>query len=80
MTEPTKFAADFDYTDAELLAAFRQCLIAISITGQSYQIGTRIFTNANLAEVRTTINWLESRVATSNGTGPAEVVARMVRR
>lgn len=75
-----KLVADFDYTDAELLALFRQALAHISIGGQNYQIGDRIFEAGDLPEIRTTITWLEQRVNADAATGPAELVARMVRR
>lgn len=55
-------------TDAEMLVAFRQCMIAIAYHGQSYQIGKRMFTRADLAEVRETIDWLEGKVSAAAAT------------
>lgn len=57
-------------TDQELLDSFRACLIRISVAGQSYQMkGGRIYTAANITEVRKTIDWLETRIAAADTGG-----------
>jgi hypothetical protein len=65
MTE--KYAAANDYTDAELLALYRECLARISVSGQSYQMtlggGTRNFTAADLKQVREMVTWLEDKIS-----------------
>ena len=76
----TKYVADFDYTNAELLALYRQCLARISVSGQEYEIGTRRFTAADLAEVRATINELEQKVSAGTCRGAAESLVSLRRR
>lgn len=73
----SKYVAQFEYTDAELLALFREALARVSVSGQSYQIAGRIFTAANLPEIRKQVEWLESRVNATSG--PAENIARLKR-
>ncbi len=65
-------------TDDELaLADAYACLRSILQTGQSYQIGDRIYTNANLREVRELIDSLSTRVNNANSTsGPIDIMAR----
>lgn len=53
-------------TDSELLDLYRACLAKIAVSGQEYQIGDRTFTAADIAEVRTTISWLESRISAAD--------------
>ena len=57
-----KLTADFDYSDAELLALFREAFAKITVTGGSYKFGDREFTSHDLPEIRKTIAWLEQRV------------------
>ena len=52
----TKYVAGFEYTDAELLALWRECLARISVSGQEYQMdlpggGTQRYTAADIAEM-----------------------------
>jgi len=49
-------------TYAQLLEVYKEALYAIAVSGQSYKIGPREFTRANLKEIRDTINWLEFEV------------------
>lgn len=56
-------------TDAELLVLFRACLARISVAGQSYQLNGRIYTAANLTEVKNMIDWLESKISTASTGG-----------
>jgi hypothetical protein len=58
-------------TDAEMLALWKACLASISVVGQSYKIRERMFTHADLAEVRATVDWLEAKVAAVDGRGAA---------
>lgn len=63
-----KYEASATYTDAELLEHFRECMVAIAVKGQEYEFDGRIFTRADISEVRKTITWLETRVnAASSG-------------
>lgn len=64
-----KLVAGFEYTDAELLALFRECLAKISVRGQSYMIAGKTYTSLDVADVLQTISALESRVAASSS-GP----------
>lgn len=65
MSGDTKFVAQNQYTDQELLDLYREALASIS-QKQSYQMnvggGTRMLTLANLEEVRSQIEWLELRI------------------
>lgn len=83
----TKYVAGFSYTNQELLDLYRECLAAISVRGQSYQMniggGTRMFTEASLREVRATIADLEQKVdaetAAAAGLGGAQNLVRFRR-
>ncbi len=77
----TKYVADDEYTDAELLALFRQCYARISVSGQSYQMstpggGTTTFTSADLPRVREQINALQAAVNGASGPFYGEVIMR----
>lgn len=75
----TKFTTANDYTDAELLALFREGVAAIAATGQSYQIAGRMYTAASLPAMFTVMEQLERRIdAASSGT-MATNLARIVR-
>jgi len=76
MTTPAKFAADHTYTDQELLDLWRQCHAAISVMGQSYEIGDRVYTAANSQEVIRNIQFYESRVNAASGSNPSQILAR----
>lgn len=75
---PAKFATTNSYTDAELLALFREAYAQIAATGQSYKIGTREYVAADLADIREEIAWLDSRI--NSDTAPAVNLARLARR
>lgn len=66
------------YTDAELLALLREGVAQIAATGKSYSIGSRTYTAANLNDMRETIDWLESRIASASS-GLATNLVRLVR-
>jgi hypothetical protein len=63
----TKPAASFDYTDAELLALWRECLATISVKGGRYRIGQREWQSHDLREVREMVEYYERRVAAESG-------------
>lgn len=50
-------------TYTQLLEVYKEALYAIAVAGQSYQIGPRTFTRADLKDIRETIEWLEHQVA-----------------
>lgn len=74
----TKVTTANTYTDAELLALFREGVALIAATGQSYQIGGRTYTAANLPTMREMIDWLEGRISVE-ANGIATNYARLVR-
>jgi hypothetical protein len=79
---PTKYVANDTYTDAELLALFRECYARISVSGQSYQMttpggGTTTFTAADLPRVRDQIDKLQAAVNGASGSIWADVIMRM---
>jgi hypothetical protein len=55
-------------SDQELLEMYLQAIAAVA-TGQSYNMNGRSLTRADLAELRTTVEWLESRITAANGDG-----------
>jgi len=63
----TKVTTANTYTDAELLALYREGVAQIAATGQSYQIAGRTYTAASLPALRDTIDWLESRISSEQG-------------
>lgn len=75
----TKVTTANSYSDAELLALFREGVALIAATGQSYQISGRMYTAANLPAMRDTIDWLEGRIS-SESNGIVTNYARLVRR
>lgn len=50
-------------TDKEMLEQVNSAISAIAVGGQSYTIGSRSLTRANLAELRATKADLEARIA-----------------
>lgn len=74
-----KLVASFEYTDAELLALYREAFAAVSVKGRSYTIGDRSFTAQDLNHIRDTITWLEQRITTASG-GIASNLVRLNRR
>lgn len=80
----TKYVADFTYTDAELLALYRQCLARISVSGQEYQIqipggGTQTYTSADVSKVAALVNEYEGKVAAADNAPFSTLYARMKR-
>ena len=75
----TKVTTANSYSDAELLALFREGVALIAATGQSYQISGRTYTAANLPAMRDTIDWLEGRIS-SESNGIVTNYAMLVRR
>jgi hypothetical protein len=64
----TKVTTANSYSDAELLALFREGVALIAATGQSYQISGRTYNAASLPAMRDMIDWLEGRIsAEANG-------------
>lgn len=74
---PDKYEAEHEYTDAELLALYREALARIPVSGQGYTIAGRTFTMADLQHVREMVEWLEVRI--SSASGPARNYARLNR-
>lgn len=54
-------------TAAELLAEVNRAICAVMAGGQSYKIGSRSLTRANLAELRTLRDQLAAEAAGSDG-------------
>lgn len=50
-------------TDKEMLEQINNAISAIAVSGQSYSIGSRSLTHANLSELRATKADLEARIA-----------------
>ena len=46
-----------------MIAEIRKAIVAIAVGGQSYRIGTRSLTRANLAELRSMLTDLEAQEA-----------------
>lgn len=64
-------------TDTELLVLWRAAFAKVS-QHQSYKVGDRELTMADLPEIRATITWLESRVDNASS-GPSFNYANMKR-
>ncbi len=64
------------YTDAELLALYRQALADLSVAHSTTLRGKTV-TRATLPQIKQTIEWLEKRV---NGTGLVLVHTQHARR
>lgn len=71
-----KHVAGFSYTDAELLALFREALAHIAAGGQSYKLGSVEYVRADLPVILKTITSLEQRISTATQTGPAQNLAQ----
>lgn len=74
----TKYVAGFTYTNAELLALYRECAARISVSGQEYELNGRRYTAADAQEVRQTIDWLQTKVDAESGPLFGTLLARMV--
>lgn len=57
------------YTAEQLLAEVDKAIAAIAIGGQSYRIGSRSLTRANITELRNLKADLTAQIAESNNTG-----------
>ena len=55
-----------NYTDAQLLAAFRYGLLQLAIS-EEVSIAGRTLRRSQLPEIRQTIQWLETRIADLGG-------------
>lgn len=58
------------YTNRELLKKVKEEIYAIATTGQSYTIGSRSLTRANLTELRNMKNELEAQIAAEENDSP----------
>lgn len=56
-------------TDKEMLEQINNAISAIAVSGQSYSIGSRSLTRANLSELRATKADLEARIAADERSG-----------
>jgi len=78
-----KFAAEFTYTDQEILDLLREGLLRVTVEGQEYEFRGRRFTMANLNDLQEAIRIYENRVnAAANlaaGRGPARGTMRLNR-
>jgi hypothetical protein len=75
----TKVTTANTYSDAELLALFREGVALIAATGQSYQIAGRTFSAASLPAMWDTIERLEARISAASSGPMATNYARLVR-
>ena len=57
-------------TDRELLQQVNQAISAILTTGQSYTIGSRTLTRANITELRNMQEYLTNKVAAQENNTP----------
>lgn len=75
----TKVTTANTYTDAELLALYREGVALIAVGGQHYQIAGRIFTAANLPAMWQMIELLENRISAASSGPIATNYVRLVR-
>jgi hypothetical protein len=74
----SKLVAEHDYTDAELLALWREAYAQLSVGGQEVTMRGRTFRAADLPHIRDQITWLESRIS-SNSEGFTMINVRLTR-
>ena len=78
---PTKLSTANVYTDAELLALYREAVAIVSVSGQTYTTNINghetTWTSADLDKLWETIDRLESRI--NSTVAPATNLARLVR-
>lgn len=74
-----KTAANYTYTDQELLDIYREMLADLKL-GKEYWIGNRKWVSSDIPEVLQAIRDLEQRVNAAAQTAPAEFSVRMLRR
>lgn len=67
-----KLSADFDYSDAELLALCRQAVAKLTFA-EVYEEGGFRVERSDLPKIRETIAWLEQRIAAASGSGTANL-------
>lgn len=65
---PEKYVAANSYSDAELLALYREAAARLSVSGQTYQIAGRMYTAADLDKIWEMIERLEARIAAASAT------------
>ena len=58
------------YSNKELLKKVNEAIVAITTTGQSYTIGSRSLTRANLTELRNMKKDLEAQIASEANDSP----------
>jgi hypothetical protein len=75
----TKVTTANSYSDAELLALFREGVALIAATGQSYQISGRTYNAASLPSMWDTIERLEARISAASSGPMATNYVRLVR-
>jgi hypothetical protein len=69
-----------DYSDAELLALWKQADADVAAGGQSKAIRGRVLTLANAAEITNKIRFYESRIAAAaSATRPSHTYIKRVR-
>lgn len=73
-----KLTAQYSYTDAELLALYREAVAALS-QNKAYTLRGKSLTRADLDECRRMIEWLEKRVDAASNTDRV-VIGRHARR
>lgn len=62
-------------TDAELLELTRAAIAQITVHGQSYQMGERQLTRADLPTLHEQVKWLEARLAAASRRPKSNIVA-----
>lgn len=58
------------YSNSDLLVKVNEAIVAITTTGQSYTIGSRSLTRANLTELRNMKKDLEAQIAAEANDSP----------
>lgn len=76
---PEKYEAAATYTPAEMVALWTECSARISVSGQSYRIGNREFTAADLQYVNQQIVFWEARAEAADS-GMVQTLAKIHRR
>jgi len=74
----SKYVAGFTYTNAELLALYREGYARISVSGQETEIAGTRYRAADLPAIQNTIDWLQSKVDAESGPLFGTLLARMV--
>ena len=75
-----KLAAEFTYTDSELLDLYREAYAKLSVLGQETQLLGKRVTRADLSQIKDQIEWLEQRVDAANTSrGPNRNYAKFVK-